>query len=207
MTMMKAVTLAKHGGPEVLSITDAPKPKLLENDVLVENKAAGTNPVDYKIREHGAGMAPEVTILGWDAAGVVVDIGSKVTNLKVGDEVYYAGSVVRNGTYAEFTAVDSRLVALKPKSLTWEESATIPLVAQTAYEALFVQMEVKKDKTILIYNGAGGVGSMAIQMAKNAGLKVIATASRPETIAWVKDLGADVVVNHRSPLKEQFEKE
>uniref|UniRef100_A0A7S1TNA6 Enoyl reductase (ER) domain-containing protein n=1 Tax=Erythrolobus australicus TaxID=1077150 RepID=A0A7S1TNA6_9RHOD len=206
---MKAVGQAEYGGAEVLKIVEVPAPEAGELDVVVRNKAAGVNPVDWKVRAGGVPLKKpseeDPLVIGWDAAGVVEKVGDKVKDLKVGDEVFYSGDVTRAGSYAELTAVDSRIVAKKPKNLSFAEAATIPLVAITAAETLIDAFDAKKGQSILLYNGAGGMGSFTIQLAKAMGLTVIATASRPETTAFVKDLGADHVINHREPLAPQLE--
>jgi zinc-binding alcohol dehydrogenase family protein len=142
-------------------------------------------------------------VLGWDAAGIVSEVGKDVSLFKVGDEVYYAGDVTRPGCDSEFHLVDERIVGRKPKTLDFAQAAAMPLTSITAWEAFHDRMKVKAGKSILIIGGAGGVGSIAIQLAKRAGLRVTATASRPESIAWVKELGADQVVDHRKPLVPQ----
>ncbi len=167
-------------------------------DVLVEIKAISVNPIDTKVK-YGI-KKDESRVLGWDASGIILEIGEKVNNFKPGDEVYYAGALHRSGSNATHQLVDSRLIAHKPKTLSFEESAALPLTALTAYEGLFDRLGIPKEnnegKSILIINGAGGVGSITIQLAKYAGLKVIATASRKETIEWVQKMGADEVMNH-----------
>lgn len=169
-------------------------------DVLVELKAIGLNPIDTKIKKNI--KVGESRILGWDGAGIIHAIGDQVLDFKVGDKVFYAGALNRDGSNATYQLVDSRLIAQMPKSLDFKASAALPLTSLTAYEGLFDRMNISqdpkqnKDKSILIINGAGGVGSMAIQLAKLVGLKVIATASRAATQAWVKQMGADEVVNH-----------
>lgn len=174
------------------------------NDLLVKISAVSVNPVDFKIRQSGAKNTVLETpkIIGWDAVGIVEAVGENVNLFKTGDEVYYAGDLTKQGSNAEYQIVDERIVGRKPKSLSIEDAAAIPLTGLTAWEILFdrirINPEKDKGKTILIIGGAGGVGSIAIQLAKKvAGLTVIATASRPETIDWCKELGADFVVNHK----------
>jgi NADPH2:quinone reductase len=189
--------------------TETPEPCPL--DLLVRVRAVAVNPVDTKIRSSlGAGPHDPPRILGWDAAGTVEAVGSKVTTFSPGDEVFYAGDLTRPGCNAEYQAVDSRLVAHKPKSWSFAEASAIPLVALTAWELLFERMGADpngKDhgKALLIINGAGGVGSALIPLARAAGLTVVATASRPETRAWCESLGAHHVINHREPLRPQVE--
>ena len=183
--------------------------RLHERDIRVHVKAISVNPVDTKQRKRKAATDAKPVILGYDAAGVVEAVGPGVTRFKIGDEVYYAGEIGRDGSNSEWQAVDERLVAKKPRSLTFAEAASVPLTALTAYEGIFRQLGVPESgdlsqRTLLVIGGAGGVGSMAIQIAKLAGLKVIATASRPETIGWVKEMGADAVLDHRNPLASQL---
>jgi NADPH:quinone reductase len=180
-------------------------------DLLVRVMAVAVNPVDTKIRASlGATPLETPRILGWDASGVVEAVGCEVTSFQAGDEVYYAGDVTRAGCNSEFQTVDCRIVALKPKTWSFAEAAALPLVSLTAWELLFERMGVDPDgkdagKQLLIINGAGGVGSAMIPLAVKAGLTVVATASRPESIAWCKTLGAHHVINHREPLRPQAE--
>lgn len=174
------------------------------NDLLVKINAVSVNPVDFKIRQNSAVNTVLETpkIIGWDAVGIVEAVGENANLFKVGDEVYYAGDITKQGSNAEYQIIDERIVGRKPKSLTNAEAAVIPLTGLTAWEILFdrirINPEKDKGKTVLIIGGAGGVGSIAIQLAKKiAGLTVIATASRPETIAWCKKQGADYVVDHK----------
>ena len=163
--------------------------------MLVRVKAFGFNPVDYKIRQTRDATDTPV-ILGWDAAGVVEAVGSEVSGFTAGDEVYYAGDLTRPGSYAELQAVDYRLVSLKPRSLEFADAAALPLTSLTAYEALLERgIHYTSESTVLIIGGAGGVGSIAIQLLKAlTPAKVITTATRPETIQWVKEMGADHVI-------------
>ncbi len=181
---------------------ELPKPAPAGRDLLVKVEAISVNPVDYKQRK----AATDATrILGWDAAGTVEAVGRDVTLFKPGDAVYYAGDVTRPGCDSEFHLVDERIVGRKPKSLDFAQAAAIPLTAITAWEAYHDRLKVQPKRTILIIGGAGGVGSIGIQLAKIAGLRVIATASRPESVAWVKAMGADEVVNRES-LASQIKK-
>ncbi|HEX2334406.1 MAG TPA: zinc-binding alcohol dehydrogenase family protein, partial [Burkholderiales bacterium] len=179
---------------------ELPKPSPAGRDLLVKVEAVSVNPVDYKQRK----QATTSRILGWDAAGTVEAVGKDVTLFKPGDAVYYAGDVTRPGCNSEFHFVDERIVGRKPKTLDFAQAAAMPLTSITAWEAFFDRMKVQSGKRILIISGAGGVGSIGIQLAKIAGLRVIATASRPESIAWVKELGADHVIDHRKPLPPQI---
>jgi zinc-binding alcohol dehydrogenase family protein len=182
---------------------ELPKPSPTGHDLLVRVEAISVNPVDTKQRKLDS---PTPRVLGWDAAGTVEAVGPEVTLFKPGDAVYYAGDVTRPGANSELHLVDERIVGRKPGRLDFAEAAAIPLTAITAWEAFFDRMKVKPGATILIIGGAGGVGSIGIQLAKIAGLTVIATASRPESIAWVKELGADEVVDHRKDLPSQVKK-
>jgi alcohol dehydrogenase len=184
---------------------ELPKPAPAGCDLLVKVEAVSVNPVDAKRRIAEANASPP-RVLGWDAAGTVAAVGDKVALFSVGDPVYYAGDVTRPGCNSEYHLVDERIVGRKPRSLDFAQAAAIPLTAITAWECFYDRLKVKTGKTILIIGGAGGVGSIGIQLAKNAGLKVIATASRPETISWVKEMGADQIVNHRQNLVSQVGK-
>ena len=199
---MKAVA---HTGTDLASLVDLelPRPTPAGRDLLVKVEAVSVNPVDTKQRKAGS-ATPRV--LGWDAAGTVAAVGSEATLFKPGDEVYYAGDVTRPGCDSEFHLVDERIVGRKPKTLDFAQAAAVPLTAITAWESFHDRMKVKAGGAILIIGGAGGVGSIAIQLAKLAGLRVIATASRPQTIEWCKQLGADEVVNHRESLTAQVKK-
>lgn len=186
------------------------KPTPTGYDLLVKISAISVNPVDFKIRQTAATdtILDTPKIIGWDAVGVVEAVGEKTSKFNIGDEVYYAGDITRSGSNAEFQLIDERIVGFKPKSLTITEAAAMPLTGLTAWESLFdrikVNPETDKGKTVLVLAGAGGVGSIAIQLAKKVGnLTVIATASREDSIKWCKDLGADFVVNHHN-LKEEL---
>jgi len=189
---------------------EAPMPSAGPRDLVVQIEAVGVNPVDAKMRKSlGESPLASPKILGWDAAGVVVAVGAEVNAFQTGDRVFYAGDVTRPGSNAEFQAVDERLVAHLPATLGFAEAAAWPLVSITAWELLHERMGVDvhggdAGKALLVINGAGGVGSVLIQLAKQAGLVVVATASRPETIAWCLEMGADHVVNHREPLEPQL---
>ncbi len=189
---------------------DLPRPAAEGQDILVEVKAVSVNPVDYKIRSSTPPADGDWKVLGWDAAGIVREIGPEVTKFALGDEVYYAGSLIRSGTNAEFHLVDERIVGRKPVSLDWAEAAALPLTALTAWEAMFDRLDVLKPvpgaaPAILIIGGAGGVGSIAIQIARQrTDLTVISTASRPETREWVKGLGAHHIIDHSKPLAAQI---
>tara|TARA_R110001592_G_scaffold337481_1_gene624146 strand:- start:2577 stop:3590 length:1014 start_codon:yes stop_codon:yes gene_type:complete len=191
---------------------ETPTPSPSGFDLLVKISAISVNPVDFKIRQTAAKdtVLDNPKVIGWDAVGVVEAVGEKTSRFKIGDQVYYAGDITRSGSNAEYQLIDERIVGRKPKNLSIAEAAAIPLTGLTAYESIFDRIKFNpttdKGKTILILAGAGGVGSIAIQIAKKiAGLTVIATASRPDSIEWCKDLGADFVVNHHN-LKEELEK-
>ncbi len=178
------------------------------DEILVRIHAVSLNPVDTKVRGLiGADDLNQPKILGFDAAGVVESVGELVKNFVPGDEVFYSGDVTRPGSNAELQTVQSALVAKKPKSFSFAEAAALPLVAITAWELLFEKMGAKDStgEALLIINGAGGVGSALISLAKYAGLTVIATASRIETTDWCLQLGADDVINHHQPLRPQAE--
>lgn len=210
---MKAIGLYKAAPVEtdgLFSEIDMETPKAEGRDILVRVKGVAVNPVDFKVRR-GKADDGNFKILGWDAAGVVEAVGEDVTLFRPGDEVWYAGDVTRSGSNTQFQLVDERIVAPKPKSLGFADAAALPLTAITAWEALFDRMMIDRNakdanagKTLLVIGGAGGVGSIAIQLGKLPGLTVIATASRPETIDWVKKLGADQVINHRNPLNDEL---
>lgn len=214
MVAMRAIgarTFLPTSAPQCLVEFEAQDPTPEAGDLIVRIHACAVNPVDTKIRKSlGESVQNPPRILGWDAAGTVIEIGSDVRDFKIGDEVFYSGDLTRPGCNAELQAVDGRLVAHKPRNWSFEEAAALPLVGITAWELLFERMGVSPDgkdkgKAILIINGAGGVGSALIPLARQAGLKVIATASRPETIAWCKQLGAHYVINHREDLITQSE--
>ncbi|WP_252315689.1 zinc-binding alcohol dehydrogenase family protein [Sinobaca sp. H24] len=185
------------------------KPTAEDHDILVRVKAVSVNPVDTKVRMSGEEKTSEAQVLGFDAAGVVEEVGERCQLFKPGDEVYYAGDVSRPGTNSEFHLVDERIVGRKPKSLSFAESAAMPLTTLTAWEGLFERMgissEKDKRKPVLILGGAGGVGSVAIQLAKLAGLEVIATASREQSADWCRELGADHIINHKEELLPQLQ--
>lgn len=194
---------------DALVDVELPDPVAQGRDLLVEVKAVSVNPVDYKVRSSGAPEPGGWKVLGFDAAGVVRAVGPGVTRFAPGDEVYYAGSITRPGTNAELHLVDERIAAKKPTTLGFAEAAALPLTAITAWEALFDRLDVRRPvrgaaHAIVIVGGPGGVGSIAIQLARAlTNLQVIATASRPETQAWVRELGAHHVVDHTQPLAAQ----
>lgn len=208
---MKAVALTRYlpvDDPESFLDVALQKPVPTGRDVLVEVKAISVNPVDTKIRAPKDKVEETPRVIGWDASGVVSAVGPGVTLFKPGDTVYYAGDLTRAGTNQQFQLVDERIVGRKPTSLSDTEAAAMPLTAITAWEAFFDRLHIAPaggaaGQSVLIIGGAGGVGSIAIQLAKWAGLTVITTASRSQTTDWVKKMGADHVVNHREDLVAQ----
>jgi len=210
---MKAVAMTRPlpvTDPESLVDLTLPDPVASGHDILVRVAAVSVNPVDTKQRASASQGQPHPRVLGWDAAGTVAAVGEQVTLFKPGDEVFYAGDITRAGSNSELQLVDERIAALKPRTMDFAQAAAIPLTAITAWEAYFDRMKIDQNgghagRTLLIVGGAGGVGSIGIQIAKIAGLRVIATASRPGSAAWVKELGADYVVDHSQPLRPQIE--
>ncbi|MBR7681327.1 zinc-binding alcohol dehydrogenase family protein [Acinetobacter nosocomialis] len=208
---MKAVAYQKAGpitSPESLVDIELDTPAVKGHDLLVRVQAVSVNPVDTKIRKNISAESGW-KVLGWDAVGVVEATGDKVTQFKVGDVVWYAGALNRQGSNSELQLVDERIVGHKPKILEATEAAALPLTAITAWEMLFDRLQVPKtapaNTTILVIGGAGGVGSITIQLLKQlTNLTIIATASRPETKEWVEQLGADYVLDHREPLAPQI---
>jgi zinc-binding alcohol dehydrogenase family protein len=212
---MKAVGYKKSlpiDAPDALIDFETAKPEPKGRDIRVAVKAISANPVDYKVRKRAAPPEGETKILGFDAAGVVDAVGPEVSLFKAGDEVFYAGSILRQGTNSEFHLVDERIVGRKPATLSFAQAAALPLTSITAWELLFDRLGAVPGKsvdprTLLIVGGAGGVGSILIQLARRlTGLTVVATASRSESQKWCLDLGAHAVVDHAKPLKEQIEK-
>jgi NADPH:quinone reductase len=189
---------------------ELPTPTPTGRDILVAVKAISVNPVDVKVRQSAKPEPGNWKVLGWDAAGIVTAVGSEFRLFQPGDEVFYAGAIGRPGTNAEYHLVDERIVGMKPKTLDWASAAALPLTSITAWEMLFDRLDVLQavpgaDPAILIIGGVGGVGSIAIQIARTlTDLTVIATASRPETVAWVKAMGAHHVIDHSLPLTEQM---
>ncbi|MGN7918929.1 zinc-binding alcohol dehydrogenase family protein [Lysobacter sp. 22409] len=210
---MKAVALTRYlpiDDPQSLLDVDLPAPNASGHDLLVRVEAISVNPVDTKVRSPKPQVEAQPRVLGYDAAGVVEAVGEAVTRFKVGDRVYYAGDITRPGTNSELHLVDERIVGAAPKSLSAAEAAALPLTAITAWELLFQRMPYDSEhggrgKTLLVIAGAGGVGSIAIQIAKRAGFRVVATASRAETVEWCRRMGADEVVDHRQPLAPQLQ--
>jgi len=210
---MKAVGLTRYlpiDDPASLLDVELPDPAPTGRDLLVEVRAVAVNPVDYKVRSPKDQVEPAPRVLGWDAAGVVKAVGGEVTLFSPGDEVYYAGSIARPGCDSELHLVDERIVGRKPRTLGFAEAAALPLTTVTAWEGLFDRLGVSRTgahrgASLLLIGGAGGVGSIAIQLAKQlAGLRVIATASRPESTRWARELGADDIIDHTRPLDAQL---
>ena len=202
---MKAFIIDRYGKKAALRATEIPEPELGKDDVLVQIHAAGVNPLDLKIRDGEFKMILPYRmplVLGNDLAGVVVRVGSGVQQFKAGDEVYARPDDKRIGAFAEFIAIDQRSLAIKPKGLTMEEAASIPLVGLTAWQALVEKANLKKGQKVLIHAGSGGVGTLAIQLAKHLGA-IVATTTSTANVEWVKRLGADIVIDYR---KDDFEK-
>ena len=199
--------------PLALQDIELPEPVAGPRDLLVEVKAISVNPVDTKVRQNVQPDTGTAKVLGWDVAGVVKAVGSEVSLFKVGDRVFYAGSIARAGANSERHVVDERIVGHMPVSLGFAEAAALPLTAITAWELLFerlavAQGNVDEQQSLLIVGAAGGVGSMLTQLAHQlTALKVIGSASRPDTQAWVRELGADVIVDHRQPLNEELKRQ
>jgi NADPH2:quinone reductase len=212
---MKAIALTQTlplDDPKCFAELDLPTPTPGPRDLLVRVRAVALNPIDTKVRKRRAPDATKPTILGWDAAGVVEAVGDEVTRFKAGDEVWYAGDVTRDGCNAQYQCVDERIVAAKPKHLDFAQAAAMPLTTITAWEGLFDRMgfsaehpKLNEGKTLLVIGGAGGVGSICIQIAARlAGLTVVATASRENSAAWCREMGAQHVINHQKPLLAQL---
>lgn len=210
---MKAIGLTRYlpiDDPKSLVDLEIDKPEPSGRDLLVAVKAIAVNPVDTKVRAPKDQVESTPRILGWDAAGIVEEVGPEVCFFKPGDAVYYAGDLTRPGCNAQFQLVDERIVGRKPASIDFAQAAALPLTAITAYEAFFDRLGLdtkgaNAGQSLLIIGGAGGVGSIAIQLAKIAGLNIIATASRPQTQDWVQQLGATSVINHHQALRPQIE--
>ncbi|ENU10237.1 zinc-binding alcohol dehydrogenase family protein [Acinetobacter calcoaceticus] len=209
---MKAVAYQKAGpitSPEALVDVELETPVAEGHDLLVSVQAISVNPVDTKIRNNVNAENNQWKTLGWDAVGIVEAIGDQVSQFKIGDEVWYAGALNRQGSNSELQLVDERIVGHKPKTLEPREAAALPLTAITAWEMLFDRLQVPKaapeNTSILVIGGAGGVGSITIQLLKQlTNLTIISTASRAETKEWIKQLGADYVLDHSQPLTAQI---
>jgi zinc-binding alcohol dehydrogenase family protein len=209
--IMKAIVYTEHGlpigDPHSLYEMDLPKPEPGPQDLLVKIRAIAVNPVDTKVRRGSPTASPRV--LGWDAVGTVEAVGSAVTRFKAGEEVFYSGSLSRPGSYAEYGVVDERIAGHKPKSIDNAHAAALPLTSLTAWELLFDRLEVPENggdgDALLIVGAAGGVGSILTQLARQlTKLRVIGTASRPQTRDWIRDLGAHDVIDHTRPLTDEL---
>lgn len=197
---MKSIRIHAYGGPEQMQFEDAPLPACGANDLLVRVVAAGINPVDWKIRSGAMAHALPKTFpltLGSDAAGVVEAVGGSVAGFRPGDEVYFYAEFARGGTYAEYVAVDASQAALKPRTLAFAAAAALPAPAQAAWTALIDTAQIERGRRVLIHGGAGALGSIAVQLAKEAGAQVTATAGG-DGIALARSLGADAVIDYRS---------
>lgn len=209
---MKAITFTEHGlpieDPRSLQDVNIPQPVPGRRDLLVEVEAVSVNPVDTKVR--AGTFAREPKVLGWDAAGTVREVGCDVSLFKPGDKVYYAGSLTRAGSYSELQVVDERIVGHRPQSLSAAHAAALPLTSITAWELLFDRLGVSErggaGDALLVVGAAGGVGSMLVQLARTlTDMTVFGTASRPESVDWVKRMGAHHVIDHGQPLLEQLQ--
>lgn len=210
---MKAVALTRYlpiSDPQSLIDVELPTPEPGPRDLLVRIEAVSVNPVDTKVRSPKPQVEAQPKVLGYDAAGIVEAVGSEVARFSPGDEVWYAGDITRPGSNAQFQLVDERLVGRKPSRLDFAQAAALPLTTLTAWELLFERIGLDPDggdrgKSLLVVGGAGGVGSIALQLARRAGLVPIATASRTETVEWCRAMGAAHVVDHRHPLQAQLD--
>jgi len=211
---MKAIGVVQGrptSDPECFVAFEAPTPSPGPRDLLVRVKAVSVNPVDYKVRQGIREPLDNPRVIGWDASGVVEEIGTKVKHYQPGDLVMYAGAIDRPGSYSQYQLVDERIVGRKPHELDFTNAAALPLTSLTAWEALFDRLHVdrpeREERSLLIIGGAGGVGSMAIQLARSlTDIEVIATASRPETTEWCRDLGAHRVLDHSGDLAAAVQK-
>lgn len=202
--------------PNAFTLEDRPEPIPMAHDLLVQVQSVSVNPIDTKMRRVPVRDGESSRILGWDAAGIVVSTGNGVRGFSRGDRVFYAGSVRRSGSNAQFHCVDERLVGRMPETLGFDDAAALPLTTLTAWEALFEHLQIGgaefggaadmgAQKCLLIIGGAGGVGSVAIQLARQVpNLTIIATASRPESRQWCLDMGAHQVVDHSRSMREQI---
>lgn len=198
--IMKAIVMTASGNPDVLQFQDLPLPSPGSSELLVKLKAAGVNPIDTKLRSRGTFLSDKMpAVLGCDGAGVVETIGANVTKFRVGDEIYFCNGGLggHQGNYAEYTTVDERFVAHKPKSVSFAEAAAAPLVLITAWEALYERGRLEPRERVLIHAGAGGVGHVAIQLAKLKGASVCTTISSQEKARYTTELGADLAINYK----------
>jgi NADPH:quinone reductase-like Zn-dependent oxidoreductase len=201
---MRAIVIHEFGGPEVLKLEDVPRPKPAADEVLIKVYATGVNPIDWKIRE-GARKERFPTnfplILGWDASGVIEEVGSNILNFKKGDEVYSRPDPTKNGTYAEYVVVKADQVNRKPKTIDYVKAAAVPLAGLTAWQGLFDHGKLQRGEKVLIHGASGGVGTFAVQFAKWKGAYTVATSSE-KNIEFLQELGADEVIDYK---KENFE--
>jgi NADPH:quinone reductase len=196
---MRAMVIHEYGGLEVLKLQEHPEPEIRDTDILVEVHATSVNPVDTKVRQNSSAQRTLPLILGYDVSGIVRKCGSRVTQWKPGDEIFAAPNLFRNGADAEYVALDARSAARKPASVDHAAAATLPLVSQTAWEALHLRARIQPGQTVLVHAGAGGVGHIAVQLAKLHGCRVITTAGRSESIAFCRNvLHADEVIDYRT---------
>ncbi|CAK1595901.1 unnamed protein product [Parnassius mnemosyne] len=208
---MKAVGLYKYLPiSDINSLIDLEVniPKLQNTEVLVEVKATAVNPIDTKVRAPKPNIEPNPRILGWDGAGIIAAKGDNIKTFNIGDEVFFTGDLRKNGSNAQYIALDEIHVGPKPKNLTFEQAAAMPLTTVTAYESLYDRLllsEKDRGKSLLIINSAGGVGSVATQLATNLKLIVIGTVSRVETETFSRNNGAHIVLNHTEDLLPQLE--
>lgn len=213
---MKAVGYAQSldiNDPKSLEDIELPTPTPGARDLLIKVSAVSVNPVDTKVRVRAAPPEGEYKVLGYDAVGEVVEVGDEVLSYKVGDRVWYAGDITRSGTNAEYHLVDERIAGKAPQSLSNAEAAAVPLTAITAWELLFDRIALKTkdhtasfDERLLVVGAAGGVGSILVQLAAQlTNATIIGTASRPESRAWVKELGADYIIDHHQSFREQLD--
>jgi NADPH:quinone reductase len=194
---MRAMVIREHGAPGVLQLEERPLPELRDTDVLVEVHASSVNPVDTKVRQRSGTRELPIT-LGYDVCGVVVRCGPRASQWKAGDEIFATANLFRNGANAEYVAIDARSAARKPQSVDHATAAVLPLVSQTAWEALHLRARIHPGQTVLVHAGAGGVGHIAVQLAKLHGCRVLTTAGRAESIAFCRDvLRADEVIDYR----------
>ena len=210
MATMNAVRIHTYGGPEVLTYETVTKPEAGDGEVLVRVYAAGVNPLDWKLRQgylSGWFNVPFPMVIGWEFSGVVEAIGAGITEFAVGDEVYGRSDIMRDGSAAEYLRVPATMVARKPKSITHTQAASIPQAAQAAWAALFDKGNLKAGQKVLIHAAAGGVGTFAVQLAKLHGAYVIGTASLPDSLALLKELGADEVIDYKTQRFEDIVKD
>jgi len=202
---MKAAHITQYGDIETLKVGEVVKPVISSSQVLIKVKAAGVNPVDFHIRN---GMLKDTDshtlplVLGWDASGIIAEVGESVTDLKLGDEVYVYSPLTEQGAQAEYLAVDANFVAIKPQSLTYIQSAAVPLAALTALQALTIHGQLQKGQKVLIHNASGGVGNFAVQIAKHLGAYVIATGSKAKK-DFIMGFGADEFIDYKQDDFEQ----